>query len=202
MVTWLAQTTAIWSWVLRNLVAVTVLVAFLVGGASPANAGFDDGIAAYNRGDFSLALKEWTPLAEKGEARAQVILATMYMDGLGVAKAPKTAMQWLVLAAKQGHVRAQTYLAYLYEDGYAEAPNLSQAHMWLKIAAARGDPLAALNLNRISKKLSPAERNVSEQRALEWLMDHREPSAEPPPVGIPGSPGSDPVWSPRKRRLE
>ena len=68
MVTWLAQTTAIWSWVLRNLVAVTVLVAFLVGGASPANAGFDDGIAAYNRGDFSLALKEWTPLAEKGEA--------------------------------------------------------------------------------------------------------------------------------------
>ena len=40
--------------------------------------GIVEGIAAYNRGDFSAALREWRPLAEQGNARAQYNLRLMY----------------------------------------------------------------------------------------------------------------------------
>ena len=32
---------------------------------------FQRGVAAYNRGDYSTALREWRPLAEQGFAKAQ-----------------------------------------------------------------------------------------------------------------------------------
>jgi hypothetical protein len=42
--------------------------------ALPAYAGFAEGLAAYNQGDYATALKEWRPLAEKGKAFAQSLL--------------------------------------------------------------------------------------------------------------------------------
>ena len=38
----------------------------LIGLAAPAWAGFGEGYAAHNRGDFATALREWRPLAEQG----------------------------------------------------------------------------------------------------------------------------------------
>ena len=37
--------------------------------AAPAWAGFDEGVDAYERGDYEAALKEIRPLAEQGNAR-------------------------------------------------------------------------------------------------------------------------------------
>jgi len=36
---------------------------------------FDAGVAAYQRGDYAVALKEWRPLADHGNAHAQFSLA-------------------------------------------------------------------------------------------------------------------------------
>ena len=33
-------------------------------------AGFDEGMAAYERGDFATALEQWQPLANQGDAGA------------------------------------------------------------------------------------------------------------------------------------
>ena len=41
-------------------------------------ADFDKGLTAYNNGDYATALKQWTPLAEQGDARAQYNLGVMY----------------------------------------------------------------------------------------------------------------------------
>ena len=46
--------------------------------ASPARAGFDEGVAAYNRGDYAAALREFLPLAQQGNADAQTNLGVMY----------------------------------------------------------------------------------------------------------------------------
>ena len=46
----------------------------------------DAGMEAYHRGDFALALIEFKPLAEQGDAKAQSSLGYMYAAGQGVAQ--------------------------------------------------------------------------------------------------------------------
>ena len=45
---------------------------------------FQKGATAYGNGDYAAALREWTPLAEQGNARAQTNLGWMYENGNGV----------------------------------------------------------------------------------------------------------------------
>jgi len=53
---------------------VTAFAVLLVVLAAPAWAGWDEGVAAYDRGDYATAFREWKPLAEQGDADAQFIL--------------------------------------------------------------------------------------------------------------------------------
>ncbi len=50
---------------------VTAFAVLLVVLAAPAWAGWDEGVAAYERGDYATALREWRPFAEQGNASAQ-----------------------------------------------------------------------------------------------------------------------------------
>lgn len=73
-----------------------------------ANAGpFEDGLAASQVSDFATALRLWRPLAEKGDARAQVNLGIMYQDGRGVPQDYAAAYMWFTLSAAQGLKNAQ-----------------------------------------------------------------------------------------------
>ena len=47
-------------------------------------AGFDEGVAASNKGDYQTAFKEWKPLADQGDAKAQSNLGVMYALGQGL----------------------------------------------------------------------------------------------------------------------
>ena len=57
-----------------------LIVALLVSGAAvPAVAGpLEDGLEAYEKGDYATALRLWRPLAEQGDADAQSNLGLMY----------------------------------------------------------------------------------------------------------------------------
>ena len=57
---------------------VVLTVAILLGLAAPAWAGFAEGVAAHLRGDYATALREFRPLAEQGNAKAQLALGIMY----------------------------------------------------------------------------------------------------------------------------
>ena len=46
--------------------------------------GFQAGLAAYNKGDFSTALGYWLPLAEAGHADSQAWVASMHYNAEGV----------------------------------------------------------------------------------------------------------------------
>jgi len=65
----------------KTTLATLILCASL---ALPARAGFEEGLAAYERGDYATALKEWQPLAVAGNADAQYYLGVMYAFGQGV----------------------------------------------------------------------------------------------------------------------
>jgi len=47
-------------------------------------AGFNEGVAAYNRGDYATAFEEMLPIAEQGHADTQYNLGFMYDNGEGV----------------------------------------------------------------------------------------------------------------------
>ena len=70
--------------------------------AAPAWAGFDEGVAAYNRRDYATAFREFRPLAEQGYADAQSRLGVMYGIGEGVAQNSTEAARWYLKAAEQG----------------------------------------------------------------------------------------------------
>src|SRR6266702_4103967 len=47
---------------------------------------WEDGMAAYNRGDYLPAIRLFRPLAEAGNPKAQSVIGAMYRKGQGVAK--------------------------------------------------------------------------------------------------------------------
>ncbi len=63
---------------------------------------FEAGMGAYKRGDYAMALREWLPLAEQGNEKAQAVLGGMYYMGRGVQQDDVNAAMWLDLAARQG----------------------------------------------------------------------------------------------------
>ncbi len=67
---------------MRNiLIALGVCVAVTVGSLSVAWADFKDGVAAYQRGDYATAVKEFRAVAEQGDTDAQYNLGFMHEDG-------------------------------------------------------------------------------------------------------------------------
>src|SRR5262249_61796453 len=77
---------------IKHVIAAILLIGSF---AAPVLAGpFEDGIAAYGKGDYAAALLLLRPLADQGTARAQIILGVMYSRGQGVAQNYDEAMKW------------------------------------------------------------------------------------------------------------
>ena len=114
--------------------------------AAPAWAGWDEGVAAYKRGDYETALREFRPLAEQGDARAQTNLGDMYADGRGVAQDYAEALKWYRLAAEQGDAHTQANLGVMYAEGQGVARDDAEAVKWFRLAAELGDAYAQTNL--------------------------------------------------------
>ncbi len=72
----------------------TLCAGFTLGLTAPAWAGFDEAVAAYRRGDYATALREFRPLAEQGNADAQFNLGIMYYTGKGVPQDYVQALLW------------------------------------------------------------------------------------------------------------
>lgn len=95
----------------RLLTAAGLLAAVQIFEPAGAQAGpWEDGMAAYNRGDYRPAMSLFRPLAQQGSARAQGVLGVMYRKGHGVAKSFPRAFMWLSMASARGDARARTEL--------------------------------------------------------------------------------------------
>jgi TPR repeat protein len=115
--------------------------------AGPAFAGQDeDAGAAFERGDYATALRLLRPLAEQGDANAQIVLGAMYQEGLGAPQDYAQAEFWLCKAALQGGAMAQFFLGNMYYEGPGERQDYSQAAHWFRKAAAQGMAMAQFYL--------------------------------------------------------
>ena len=88
-------------------VTTLVILAALTGGAQ---ADFDKGLEAWNKGDYQAALAEFRPAAEKGDARAQFYLGEAFNKGRGEVQDFAEAANWYRKAATQNNVDAQETL--------------------------------------------------------------------------------------------
>ena len=109
-----------------------LVVAVLVLGSAVAVAGpWEDGMAAYNRGDYTPAIQLFRPLAAKGNAKAQHLIGVMYHRGEGVARSSVRAFAWFSLAAAHGDSDARAKLAEVSKtmtsDELSEGREMAQA---------------------------------------------------------------------------
>lgn len=74
-------------------------------------------------------------LAEKGDSVAQLKLAYILAQGIGLAPDPFAALQWYVASAEQGNVLGQYLLGQFYLLGEAGAPDYPQAIAWYQKAS-------------------------------------------------------------------
>lgn len=82
--------------------------------------------------------KDWEPLAQQGDANAQVWLArTLFLSN-----ELEEAVVWLGRAADKGHLDAQTLLGLSYLTGRAVTRSPEEALNWLRMAAEKNYPKA------------------------------------------------------------
>jgi TPR repeat protein len=132
--------------------------------------GIEKGWNAFLSGDYATAIGEWQPLADKGDARAQVFMATIYNTGSGVPRDPAAGARWLAKAADQGNEQAQFGLGFAYFKGQGVPQDRVLAHMWFSLAAASGHARAADGRDRAAKRMSPAEIEKSRDLARRWTV--------------------------------
>lgn len=120
---------------IKRIVAALILCAVFV---SPALADFNDGLLAFRTKDYEGAAKQWTPLAEDGDPRAQTNLGLLYSRGLGVPKDGQKALAWFEKAAQQGYPTAEYNLATIFAKGLEVEKDQSIATTWYLQAAEHG----------------------------------------------------------------
>ena len=138
---------------LFGLWAALVPLEARAGSAGP----FAVGLEAYDGGDFAASYAAWLPLAEAGDPEAQVALAGLYADGLGVARDWTAAARWYKAAAAAGDAVAQLNLGDLYSRGLGVPRDRVAAYIWLSRAAGQGKRWPRLRRAEIAAEMEAAE---------------------------------------------
>ena len=92
----------------------------------------------YKQKDFKAMLAIIQPLAEQGDADAQVNLGAMYAQGQGVKQDDVEAVKWYHKSAEQGDAGAQFLLGVSYFFGKGVQVNKALAKEWFGKACDNG----------------------------------------------------------------
>jgi hypothetical protein len=115
---------------------------------------YEDGLAAFDRGDYAAALRAWLPLAEQGHRTAQFSVAVLHEKGLGTPPDLREAARWYLKAAQQGDLEAAYNVATFYAAGTGFDRDEEQARRWY--AQVVGNPQSGAAASAI--KLRARER--------------------------------------------
>lgn len=112
----------------------------------------DRGVAAFERGDYDVAFREWLRAAQEGNAAAQQNVAAFYASGSGVAQDHGEALKWWRRAAEQGSIEAQYSIGTLYANGWGVPTDQREAARYWCKAAEHGHSAAQYNLGLLYMK--------------------------------------------------
>ena len=130
-----------------------------------------DAQAAVLRKDYPTAVRLLEPLAQGGDAVAQLRLALLHYHGHGVRESDAAALQWFERAARQGLPDAQYHLGNMYAYGLAALPADADggrlAAQWYFEAARQGHAEAQYSLGILFLTGSGVEQSTVE--ATRWI---------------------------------
>jgi hypothetical protein len=160
---------------LARLVSIGLLLAAGCAFAGP----YEDGIAAYDRGDYAKSLALWLPLAEHGHRTAAFNIAVLYEKGLGTTQDYREAVRWYEKAAEQGDLEAAYNVGVFYEAGTGVAKDAAQARKWY--VAIVENPQSDAAANAVKKrarerlaKLAPDAQEVVAYKGGRFVIAHTE----------------------------
>jgi uncharacterized protein len=101
-----------------------------------------DALMPYAQRDYARALELLAPLAEQGNAVAQLKLGIIFSRGKVNSPDHVAALRWFTKAAENGQVEAQFELGRIYRDGLGTRVDGKLAAYWLQRAAEKNTPRA------------------------------------------------------------
>ncbi len=162
---------------MRAIVFIASATVTLSGLGGSARAGVPEGYAAYLRGDYVLAMREFLPPARRGDPAAQIAVGWHYDNGLGVLHDDAQAFQWYRRAARQGCAIAQSYVGSMLAEGAGIRRNYREARRWLVRAADQGEADAYYILGLLHRDGLGARSNAVE--AYKWFALAAESEGDP-----------------------
>lgn len=129
-------------------IAVLLLTLF----SAPAEADVEAGIAAYNGGDFVVALREFREAAKHDDVQALNYLGIMYAEGLGAPRDDNRAADMFYIAQTLGYPEAMANLARMYAEGRGVRQDNKAAVSSYRAAAKAGFKPAIIRMAEIYEK--------------------------------------------------
>lgn len=127
---------------------------------------FDQGIAAYDSGDFAAAYRIWAALAREDDLGAMRNAAQLLRQGKGVEKDSVAAFKLYREAAEKGLVTAMANVGEMYLTGEGIEKNPQAAAAWFARAATAGLSIAQMKMSELYETGVGVERDPSRARAL------------------------------------
>ncbi len=112
------------------LIGICHLLALGCAPTTPQPSNFADGLAAYNRGDYTTALAILKPLASEDQPDAAYIVGEMYAYAQGVPQDYSEAYYWYLVGGTLGNPRAQMVLGSLTGGGLGVARSYRRSLEW------------------------------------------------------------------------
>ncbi len=132
---------------------------------------------AYDRANYTSALRVWLELANQNDPVAQTYVGEIYEKGLGVPPEFQLAANWYRKAAEQGYSRAQINLGQLYEQGLGVPKDQKQAVYWFRKASGLGEsnidyqPMAPEQTEAYQRLKEERDRYKEKAENLERILD-------------------------------
>jgi TPR repeat protein len=143
----------------------------------PSKPVFDEGVAAYDAGNYAEAYRLFSSIEDENLAAMRNV-AYMRRSGEGTRRDPKGAEEMYERAARGGLPTAQADLGEMLMNGEAGKPNPAAAAAWLSLAAAAHHPVAEFELGELYEDGDGVDQDLGRAREL-----YKDAAAR----GVPGA---------------
>jgi hypothetical protein len=166
-------------WPVATRIPFSALIILLLLSIAPLTTradAYDDGMDAYQAGNYPHALQVWESLAEHEHAQAHYNLGFMHEFGYGVAADDARAFSHYLRAAQLGHTQAQHTVAWMYQRGKGVAANNEQATRWLDISTRSEKATNQIDVEEFVEQLATELKNAGAR------YDAQKATQQHPPV--------------------
>ena len=129
--------------------------------------------AAYDKGNYEDAFKQFLSMAEEGNALAMSSTGVMYDTGRGTIKDYDKAVGWYKKSAENGNQFGQFNLGTMYYLGTGVQKDMVTACKWFALSTRQGNGQARIHMHICEKYLNDTQRTDANRQADEFMAQHK-----------------------------